>query len=299
MACRHEKYEVVMESGIIKLYYCQTCSLIFSVKEKNSSGNKVYENYYSQEKSSRFRFGVEYIVKFFRYLRAWKISSLNPEAESILDIGSGRGWTLYFLKKYFGYKTAVGTQISENAYKFSKEKLHLEIYNQDLLDINFNRSFDIITLWHVLEHIPDPEAYIQKIHGLLGDRGQLLIEVPNFNSWSRKLTKKYWLALDPEHHLTFFTPVSFAKLLKKYNFRIKNISTFSLEYSTFTSVQSIINLITDSDSYFFEQLQKGTFSLKMILHLLSFIVSFPVCFLINLALYFSKSGEVVNIIVEK
>lgn len=260
---------------------------------------EIYANYYQPENASRFGAVVELIVKAFRFLRAYKVSILNPYGKSVLDIGSGRGWMLYFLKKYFKYEKTVGTQIAENAYRFSKEKLKLEIYNKDLLDLNFTQKFDVITILHVLEHIKNAELYVEKIYELLDDKGFLFMEVPNFNSWTRKFTGKYWLALDPKHHLMFFTPASLFSLLEKYNFKIKKIRTFSLEYSTFTSTQSIVNLITNTDSYFFEWLQNKNFNWKIIWHAFLFAILFLPCFLINLCLYFLKSGEVLTIIAEK
>ena len=288
-----------MEKGNVKICQCDFCNLIFANKEKIQDLTKNYENYYKKETGGRFNFGIEYLVRFFRFLRALKIFFLKPRSKSIFDIGSGRGWMLYYLKRYFKYKITAGTQISENAYNFSKEKLELEIYNKDLLELELNNKFDIITLWHILEHVPDPEAYIQKIEELLDKNGLVLIEVPNFNSWTRIITKKHWLALDLKHHITFFTPNSLTKLLNKYNFKIKNANTFSLEYSAFTSAQSIVNLITDSDDYFFQWLQEGKLNFKIIFHSLLFLILFPVCFLINLALYFSKNGEIINIVAEK
>lgn len=127
----------------------------------------------------------------------------------------------------------------------------MKIYEKDLLEINFgNNKFDIISIWHVLEHVQKPEEYIKKIYSLLKNNGKLLIEVPNFNAWTRKLTGKYWLGLDLEYHLYFFTPESLSTLLKKYGFKIDFVRTFSLEYSTFTSVQSLISWITKTDHFF-------------------------------------------------
>jgi 2-polyprenyl-3-methyl-5-hydroxy-6-metoxy-1,4-benzoquinol methylase len=299
MICRHETSEIILVAKNSKFCRCVSCSLVYADKEKNENVKDVYANYYSEKTSGRFGFGVEYIVRAFRFIRACGIFLLQPTGKSILDIGSGRGWTLYYLKKYFGYETAVGTQISENALEFSREKLKLEIYGQDLLDIDFAEKFEVVTLWHVLEHVARPEEYVQKIHELLAGKGALLIEVPNFNSWSRKLTGKHWLALDWQHHLTFFTPETLAALLVKYDFKIRKIRTFSLEYSAFTSAQSLVSFITRSDAYFFKKLQAGRINPKMILHFLLFVILFIPCLLINLCLYFSKSGEVVTIIATK
>jgi SAM-dependent methyltransferase len=298
MICRHETSEIILAGNGANLYRCVSCSLVYADK-KNENAKDVYANYYSEKTGGRFGFGIEYIVRIFRFFRACRIFLLHPRSKSILDIGSGRGWTLYYLKKYFGYKTAIGTQLSENAYNFSREKLKLKIYNQDILGLDFAEKFEVITLWHVLEHVAEPEKYIQKIHELLATKGAFLVEVPNFDSWSRKLTGKHWLALDWRHHLTFFTPETLAALLVKYDFKIRKIRTFSLEYSAFTSAQSLVSFITRSDAYFFEKLQAGRINPKMILHFLIFVILFIPCLLINLCLYFSKSGEVITIIAAK
>lgn len=303
MICQNENSEIILKANGYKLYKCLSCDLIFSKKDEQEilDSQKVYENYYKKETASRFGFIIEWVVKTFRFLRAYKVSILNLKYKSILDIGSGRGWMLYFMRKYFKYDRTVGTQIALNAYIFSKDKLGLEIYNQDLLELSLEKKFDIITILHVLEHVENPEKYVEKINELLNKNGSLYIEVPNYNSWTRKLTQKHWLALDLKHHLFFFTPSSLVSLLKKYNLEVKKIRTFSLEYSTFTSTQSFVNLITNSDSYFFEWLQDQdrNFNLKIIWHIFLFSILFLACFLINFCLYFSKSGEVITIVAQK
>lgn len=301
MICQNKNSEIILETKGYKLFKCLSCDLIFSHKneQKILNSKEVYDNYYQKENANRFGIAIEQIVKMFRFVRACKIYALNQKTKSILDIGSGRGWMLYFLKKYFKYERAAGTQISQNAYIFSKDKLGLEIYDKDLLELSFDKKFDVITIWHVLEHVENPEGYVTKIYDLLNAGGLLYVEVPNFNSWTSKLTKGYWLALDLKHHLTFFTPSSLSSLLEKYNFKIKKIKTFSLEYSTFTSTQSFVNLITNSDSYFFETLQNRKFEFKIIWHTFLFIILFFPCLLINLLLYFSKHGEVITIIAQK
>ena len=301
MICQDENSEIVLETKGYKLCKCLSCKIIFVHRDKQKllNSKKVYDNYYQKENASRFGIVIEWIVKAFRLMRACKIFVLRPKAKSILDIGSGRGWMLYFMKKCFGYETTVGTQIAENAYRFSKENLKLEIYDKDLLELSLGQKFDVITLWHVLEHVQNPEKYVERIHELLNGKGLLLIEVPNFNSWTRRLTQKHWLALDLKHHLTFFTPSSLVSLLEKYNLKTKKIRTFSLEYSTFTSTQSIVNFITNSDSYFFEWLQNRNFNLKIIWHTFLFAILFLPCLLINFCLYFSKSGEVITIVAQK
>lgn len=297
--CRHEINSDIYTLPGIKVVKCSDCHLVHANKEGLIDIKEVYRDYYDQETGSRFNFGVEYLVKGFRFLRALKIYAIKPDTRSILDIGSGRGWMLYFLKKYFKYEVVVGTQISVPAYEFSKEKLKLEIYNKDLLEVDWDKKFEMITLWHVLEHVNSPELYLQKIHDLLKKDGLLILEVPNFNSWTSVLTKSYWLALDLKYHVSFFTPETLIDLLKKYNFKIKSLNTFSLEQSIFTSIQSLVNFFTKTDNYFFQWLQKISFGPKILIHLALFIILFPICLIIDLVLYFSNRGEVINIVAQK
>jgi SAM-dependent methyltransferase len=301
MMCEHLNYRRLYRLDSASLYICDDCDLIFSDKYLEGFDPKVlYEKYYRNEIASRFNFGVEYIIRLFRFFRAFKIFTIYPKARSILDIGSGRGFLLYYLKKYYGYKNAIGTQVSKSAVEFSRNKLGLEIYDGDLLELSLgNSSFDIISIWQVLEHVAKPEKYIEEIYNLLAASGKLIVEVPNFNSWTRKLTGKYWLGLDLDYHITFFTPESLSRLLKKYNFTIKTIHTFSLEYSTFISVQSLVSLFTRSNHLIFQHLQTSAFKRHLILHILLFAILTPVCFLVNIFLYFSKKGEVLLIVAEK
>lgn len=301
MICEHKDCKEIYRFDLDSLNKCNTCGLIFSSKYwENFDVKTLYEKYYDSEIAARFKFKVEYIIRLFRLFRAFKIFTLYPKAGSILDIGSGRGFMLYYLKKYFKYKKAVGNQIAINAVKFSRTKLGLEIYDKDLLELPLaDNIFDIITMWQVLEHLSEPEKYIERVYSLLNKGGKLVIEVPNFNSWTRALTGKYWLGLDLDYHITFFTPESLSIPLTKYNYSIERIHTFSLEYSTFISVQSLVSLITKSNHLIFQFFQTPYFKPRLIYHFLLFILLTPVCFLINILLYFSKRGEVLLIVAKK
>ncbi len=301
MMCVHAANKEVRRYNKVPLYQCPDCGLIFTGNHgKAFDAKTLYEGFYKNEIGTRFGFGIEYLVRLFRFFRALKIFTLFPRAKTILDIGSGRGWMLYYLKKYFHYTRAAGTQISRNAVQFSRNKLGLEIYDKDLLELDIeNGSFDLITMWHVLEHVSKPEEYIAKIKQVLKKNGRLIIEVPNYNSWTRSFTQQYWLGLDLGYHVTFFTAESLERILIKYGFKIKGRHTFSLEYSTFISAQSIVSRITRSDQLFFRYLQAGFHGPQVLAHALLFVVISPICFIINVLLYFSKRGEILLISAEK
>ena len=262
--------------------------------------SNIYNDFYKNETATRFNFGLEQVVKLFRMWRAVKIKTLVPSARSLLDIGCGRGFMLSFLKNYFGFTEVSGTQISLPAIKFARERLGLKIYDQDLLELNLPaNSFDVITIWHVLEHVPRPDDYAREMFRLLKPGGILMVEVPNLNAWSRRLTGKYWLSWDPKYHLSFYDSSLLAKLLSDAGFKIKTIHTHSLEYSTFTSVQSLVSWITKTDQRFFEWLQRPKWSWWVIGDGLLFALLTLPCLFINFAFYFSQQGEVLLIIAEK
>lgn len=303
MKCQHKDIRRICQFDAVALNKCYDCNVVFSDKysKENFDPKRIYNNFYKNEIAGRFNFGIEFIVKLFRLYRAFKVFTIYPKAKSILDIGSGRGFMLYFLKKFFGYHTAIGTQIEAASLKFSREKLGLDIYGEDLLKLDLKeKQFDLVTIWHVLEHVRDPEAYIEMIYRLLNDNGRLVIEVPNFDSWTRRFSGKYWLGLDLKYHLCFFNYASLSRLLQKHNFKVRLVHTFSLEYSTFISVQSIVSRLTDSDQIIFNWLQdQEKFNSAVLKSIVLFIILLPLCFLLNLFLFFSHRGEVLLIAAEK
>jgi len=287
--------------GAYTLYECPDCELVFSDNGGRShNAQELYDDFYKNEIGGRFSFGIEFFIRLLRLFRALKIYTLYRRAKSILDIGSGRGYMLYYLKKYFGFAVAEGTQISRPAVEFSRNKLGLTIYDKDLLELPLQREkYDVVTIWHVLEHVEHPEHYIQRIFQILKPGGKLLIEVPNYNSWTRRRTGFYWLGLDLEYHLFFFTPSALARLVRKHGFAVKRMHTFSFEYSTFISAQSFVSKLTGTDQAFFQWLQNKRKLPNWPWHLFLFAVLAPISFLINCALYFSKRGEVLLLVAEK
>ena len=75
-----------------------------------------------------------------------------------------------------------------------------------------DKTYDVITLWHVLEHLPDLESVTKKIAKHLKPGGSLIVAVPNFNSYDAKYYKRYWAAYDTPRHLWHFSKTSMAKI---------------------------------------------------------------------------------------
>jgi 2-polyprenyl-3-methyl-5-hydroxy-6-metoxy-1,4-benzoquinol methylase len=300
--CDHPKTTPVKKSAEQELLKCSRCGLIFNpaLVEKEHAFD-VYLDYYAREYPQRFNFVGELSVLFFRFLRAVELKAIRFRIKSILDVGCGRGFFLYILKRYFGVKIADGTQIEDNSYKYAKNVLKLNIYKEDMPAIELPAvHYDAVTYWHVLEHLQKPEEHLQEAYRILKPKGLLLLETPNYQAWSRFLTGNSWLSYDVQNHIFFFTKDSLKALVERCGFKLKCYSSFSFEYATFTSCQSILNKITGSRDKFYLWIQnKETFSATILLHCILLIPLASLCFIVNVVLSFTKYGEVNHCVFEK
>ncbi|MEM7085923.1 MAG: class I SAM-dependent methyltransferase [Bacteroidota bacterium] len=128
------------------------------------------------------------------------IRKLNNGKGSLLDIGAGTGEFLKVAQK--GGWNISGIEPNEKARAIARNKnINLKASIEDVL----GEKFDVVTLWHVLEHLPDLEASIRKIESLIVDGGILIIAVPNFNSHDAIHYQNFWAAYDVPRHLWHFS----------------------------------------------------------------------------------------------
>lgn len=136
---------------------------------------------------------------------------------SLLDVGAGTGDFLKVAKEK-GWQVH-GMEPNKNAAKLALEKgIDLKA---SLNDFEV-KQFDVVTLWHVLEHIPDLEETILKLAALVKPQGALIIAVPNFKSFDARYYGKFWAAYDVPRHLWHFSKKSMKNLFAE-NFHLKKI----------------------------------------------------------------------------
>lgn len=162
--------------------------------------------------------------KIYRLIQTYniryKFSKLkDPKpGQKILDYGCGTGdFLLYAQNKNL---TVYGIEPNESALGITRKKIGKENASDKPIG-DLKESFDIITLWHVLEHIPDLFSFIEELKSKLNHKGQILIAVPNYRSYDGRFYKEYWAAYDVPRHLWHFSPESLEKLFNSFGMKIE------------------------------------------------------------------------------
>ena len=146
-------------------------------------------------------------------------SSLNiSEEKKLLDVGCGTGDFLQVAKN--NNWTVSGVEPNENARTIANEKTVNSVFDIDQLLKYDSRSFDVITLWHVLEHLPKLESHIEIFESLLKPNGRLVIAVPNYKSYDANHYKNFWAAFDVPRHLWHFSQTSISRLVRAKNMEV-------------------------------------------------------------------------------
>lgn len=213
------------------LVKCTECRMVFKNPMPLEALKKYYKNYYSNFFSAK-KIESHRNDIYFHFFK----SELNRNAKGrLLDIGCGLGTFLSLAQKQ-GWET-FGTELSEEASQFAQKKQGLNVFCGDLKKASYlEESFDVITLWNVLDHMENPLAELFKMKKILRKGGVLFIRLPNFlfqrnidrlSRWIERLfsnrinlSKKISVS-----HFYSFTPSSIEQLLRQAgfsNFRIKN-----------------------------------------------------------------------------
>lgn len=227
--------------GIVR---CRDCGLLSlenfpGARERESC---YQESYYSAGKGERFLPPFEWALGLLKRLRAQAILRRAKRTGTILDVGCGRGDLLEIFRD-LGWR-AVGTQISRTAAEAAWKRRGVDVRVGELPELDLSGPpFDAIAFFHVLEHLERPAEYLLRARDLLADDGLLVVEVPNCGSLGFRILGLRHFCIDYPHHLIFFTPPSLRALLGRCGFQVEKESHYSLEYSPFTALQNLLNLI--------------------------------------------------------
>ncbi len=170
-----------------------------------------------------YQFIKNYNIRYkFRKLKASKKNA------SLLDFGCGSGDFLAYAQQK--EMDVFGIEPNQTALSITQKKIgENRASNKNLSEVK--SKFDYITLWHVLEHIPDLMAFIEELKSKLKDDGRLFIAVPNFLSFDAKFYQNYWAAYDVPRHLWHFSPESIERLFNSFGMKIEK--TYPLWFDSY------------------------------------------------------------------
>ena len=139
----------------------------------------------------------------------------------VLDIGCSSGDYLAYLRT-LGWEV-YGVELDEEAARYARENFGIDVRAgaaEHTLKEFPDESFDVVTMWHVLEHLFDPSSVLAEVHRILRPGGILMLEMPNFRSLWASLLGEFWFPLEIPRHLSHFTPPTLRAILTKTGFRL-------------------------------------------------------------------------------
>lgn len=230
---------------------CGTCGFRFtSPRPDEKEIGKYYqaEEYISHSDTSKGLVNKLYLMvrnytigKKVKLINKLQTQSPKSKAQrSILDIGCGTGEFLNACQENDWAVT--GIEPSEIARKNAKEKFNLSLYKSlQALPMKGTATgseyssgaelFNVVTLWHVLEHVHQLDKTISQINNLLLNEGVLIIAVPNCDSWDARKYGVHWAAWDVPRHLYHFTKKDIETLFKRYGFKLSE--TLPMKFDSF------------------------------------------------------------------
>ena len=205
------------------LYYDETLDMLITHPQPSLENlGKYYESEdyisHTDNKRSLFEKAYHFVKGIALKNKLNLINSQQAAKGRILDIGAGTGDFL-IVAKNDGWQT-VGIEPSDRAKGIAIGKGISFVENTTELE---NQSFDVITMWHVLEHVPDLDFQIKELKRLLKPEGTLIVAVPNFKSFDAKHYGTYWAAFDVPIHFWHFSKKAIQMLFEKENMKLEKV----------------------------------------------------------------------------
>lgn len=212
---------------------CDNCGFLFTNPRPLADNIGQYyksEEYISHSNTNKGIISQLYkIVRGFTLKQKYDLVRQYKSGKNILDIGSGTGELLNFFKGS-GWNVQ-GIEPDSDARNYSVQTYSIPVEDESHIFELTDNSFDVITMWHVLEHVPNLNDRIQTIRRLLKNDGILLVAVPNPESFDAKKYGEYWAAYDLPRHLYHFKKKNIKALFAKHDMNIKDI--YPMKFDSF------------------------------------------------------------------
>ena len=219
--------DYTVSNKLFELVKCQSCGFVYTLNPPDKNQIGLYyqsDAYISHTDSKKGLFN-----KVYQFVRNYSIGQKlklvekysNRSIGTILDYGCGTGTFLHCMKINGWHVT--GIEPDPSAQKKASELISQQVFNPDHLKSLESNSFDVVTLWHVLEHVHELQSTVAELKRILKQHSLLVIAVPNHLSWDAIHYQEHWAAYDVPRHLYHFNPASIDQLLLSHGFSRKSI----------------------------------------------------------------------------
>lgn len=217
--------DYTVSHALFPIWQCHQCKGRFTQDVPDFLNIGAYyqsENYISHSDTKKGIINVLYHwVRFVTLKRKRKFieqigGSIN---KTILDVGAGTGAFAHTMQQS-GWQVS-GVEADAGARNIAASKYNLHFHLPEYLNEIKQASFQMITLWHVLEHVHDLHGYMKIFNQSLTPNGKLVIAVPNYTSFDAAFYQQFWAAYDVPRHLYHFSPESMAALAAQHHFKIQ------------------------------------------------------------------------------
>ena len=189
-----------------EIWVCEDCGLLYTsprpVPEKIGEYYKSEAYYSHQENKIGLIPRIYESVKKVNLKHKVNLAIGGLEKGKLLDIGCGVGDFLQQIESK-GWQ-CTGIEPSEDAAKIAKKRIQATIYKPEEIDTLIDETYDVITMWHVLEHVDDLRTEVEQLFRLLKKGGRLVIALPNYKSYDATYYQDKWAAYDVPRHLNHF-----------------------------------------------------------------------------------------------
>lgn len=212
------------KSKSVKPYYgddqrilkCHSCGALFLSPDLVHKSAPYYEEGQNYTRVLHDKSRLAFIKSNARNILSFIVSFIDPRGKRLLDIGAHTG---IFVREAIqvGFN-AEGVELNSSAVRWAKDQ-NIPITQSDIFNFNPNHSFDVVSIFHVLEHLDDPVRALKKIRDMIVPDGYLAIEVPNSDSYLAKKEGLSWKFIALEH-LHYFSEKTLTRLLEDNGFKI-------------------------------------------------------------------------------
>ena len=216
------------------IYQCTQCTFRFTqdAPAENNVGKYYDDDAYVEHSDSNkgLIFQIYHWGRKLMLRRKLSLIKKISNGRSLLDVGSASGYFLNHMKE--NNYDVLGIEISDKARRLCMNNFSIESFPPDQLISNtLGKKFDIITLWHVFEHVYTYNEYFNAFASILNPGGKLVIAMPNYNCLDAGYYKEYWNGYDVPRHLWHFNPESFTSFANERGYTISK--TYSLPLDPF------------------------------------------------------------------